>query len=72
MLLAYVVLIQLHTVDGGVIEINPREITTMRPRHEHENFAKGAECMINMSDGKFVAVREDCVTVEEMTHKKEQ
>jgi uncharacterized protein YlzI (FlbEa/FlbD family) len=32
----------------------------MRGREEGKNFAKGVECMINTSDGKFIAVAETC------------
>jgi uncharacterized protein YlzI (FlbEa/FlbD family) len=53
-------LIVVHGGDGQDIEINPREIVSMRGREEGKNFAKGVECMINTSDGKFIAVAETC------------
>lgn len=60
-------LIELHAAGGAEIEINPREITSMRSRDEDSDrdshFAKGVQCLINLSDGKFVTVVESCADV---------
>jgi uncharacterized protein YlzI (FlbEa/FlbD family) len=57
--------IVLHGLDGREIVINPNEITVMRGKEEGKHFGPGAECMINMADGKFVAVKETCEAVRE-------
>jgi uncharacterized protein YlzI (FlbEa/FlbD family) len=50
-------LIVLHGVDGHNVEINPSAVTSMR---------EARDCMVNLADGKFVAVKEDCGTVKTM------
>ena len=61
------VLILLHAADGQVIEINPDQITNMRgPRDvasKDKLFPAHTRCLISQTDGKYVAVTEDCDTV---------
>ena len=60
-------LIILHTVDGRVVEINPSQITNISgPKGRDPLFIEGTRCMINLTDGKFVAVREACNQVHKM------
>jgi len=63
-------LIVLHTVDGRGIIINPSQITSMREAHDdddpHRAFTAKVRCMVNMTDGKFVTVIEECETVRKM------
>ena len=61
---ALVAMIVLHSVTGTAIEINPLLITHLRhPESKNPNFVEGAQCMINMADGKYVTVREPCAEV---------
>jgi len=53
----------LHGPSGEVIQINPEQVTVLRSPGDRTHFIDGANCMISMTDGKFVAVAEDCATV---------
>jgi len=55
-------LLLLHSTDGRDIDINPAEITSMyQPGSQvHEK----VNCIINLSDGKFVSVVERCDVIE--------
>jgi hypothetical protein len=57
-------LMVLHNPDGREIDINPAEITSLREAKpdnaSDKEFAPGVRCMINLSDGKYVAVIETC------------
>jgi hypothetical protein len=60
---AYVLLhlLRLHTPGGQEIDVNADTIVTIRePRTEEEHFPKGAKCILNMADGKFNLVVEEC------------
>ena len=74
-LYATIVLIVLHAPDGREVDVNPDEITSLQGKtatddddrdKKHRVFAPGANCVINLSDGKFAAVQEECETVREM------
>ena len=62
-------LILLHGPDGQEIDINPREIASLRePSSVSEgHFPKGVRCVVIMTNGRFNLVREDCHTVKVMT-----
>jgi uncharacterized protein YlzI (FlbEa/FlbD family) len=73
--LAAELLIALHTVDGREIAVNPAHVTHMRqarPDSDADNkaFASGVHCMVNLSDGKFVTVVEDCDEVRRLIERK--
>jgi hypothetical protein len=58
-------LIVLHAPDGHEVFVNPGEVTTL---HQKLGVGKGtftadASCMINMTDGRFVTVVENCLKV---------
>lgn len=59
-----VVLILLHGVDGHEIAVSTDEITSMHCRTEGVKgsglFVEGVNAVINLSDGKYVSVRETC------------
>ena len=58
------VMIILHSATGVEIDINTSTITNMRsPEPGNKNFTPDVKCLINMSDGKFVTVRETCEEV---------
>jgi uncharacterized protein YlzI (FlbEa/FlbD family) len=58
-------LVQFTGVDGQEIDINPQEIVSVREVRpsETQHFDKKIKCIIHTSDGKFIAVTEDCGTV---------
>jgi hypothetical protein len=61
-------LVLVHTPNGDVVEINPDQIVTMRTaaqerKEEERMFHKSVKCLINLADGKFVAVVESCVEI---------
>ena len=60
-------LLMLHGSVGQEIDVNPDEIVTLRePRVDEGHLPRGTRCIVNMSDGKFNAVREECSTVRDM------
>ena len=66
-MLATAVMVILHVATGGEIDVNTQEITNMRgPEPGGSNFVKGTNCLINMSDGKYVAVKETCEQVRQI------
>jgi len=58
-----VLLVQLTGPDDQRIEVNPHEIVSVRAPRGPEHFAKGVRCVLHTTDGKFIAVVEDCDTV---------
>jgi hypothetical protein len=57
-----VLLIQLHTLDGALIDVNPDAIASLRSRapHDGEHYTKNANCLINTTDGLHLSVKESC------------
>jgi len=55
-------LILVHGPHGQNIEINANEISSIRmPRDVSQgHFAKGTQCVVIMTNGKFIATRETC------------
>jgi hypothetical protein len=44
--------------------VNPMLITSLRnPEPGNKNFTPSVRCLVNLSDGKFVTVRETCEEV---------
>jgi hypothetical protein len=68
------VLLILHTVDGRDIDVNPAQITSMREAKDDDApnraFTGKVNCMIALTDGKFVTVIEECETVRKMVEDK--
>jgi hypothetical protein len=61
MFVILVMLIELHAVDGSLIEVNPQTIASLRGRSPNDgHFAKGVNCLINTTDGLHLSVRETC------------
>lgn len=60
-------LIVLHSIDGHPVLINPEHVTSLRPARdvdkEEKLFPHAARCMVNLTDGKFVNVVENCDVV---------
>ena len=64
-----IVLIVLHGVDMHEVMINPEQVTSLRQARQTEHnklFTHEAQCMIGLTDGKFVAVVESCKAVREL------
>jgi hypothetical protein len=58
------VMIILHSASGVEIDVNTATITNMRsPEPGHKHFTPDVKCLINMSDGKFITVKETCEEV---------
>ena len=58
------VMVILHSATGVEIEVNSATITNMRnPEPGNKLFTQNVKCLINMSDGKFVTVKETCEQV---------
>lgn len=59
----------LHAVDGREVYINPQAVTNLQDARDDDDpgkrTARGVECIISFSDGKFVSVAEFCETVRE-------
>ena len=65
-ILAAVQLVTLHTVDGRVVAIAPEQVTSLTSSKEGQDnkLVTGAvHCVVNLADGKFISVREDCFVV---------
>jgi hypothetical protein len=70
-----VILIALHGPDGHDIAISLDEITSVHcklPGHSSGTFADGANAIINMTDGKFVSIRETCEALKEIIEEAEK
>jgi len=64
-------MIILHVGTGVAVEVNTDAITHLRnPEANNQSFAKGLNCMVNLSDGKFVTVVETCQEVRRLMDKK--
>lgn len=69
--LAAAVVIILHGPDKHEIRVNPRQVTALHSpkvgaKKDDKLFSDNVNCLVNMTDGKHVAVIETCVHVEQM------
>lgn len=59
-------LVVLHSVGQHEVLINPAQVTSMRPKLDDDDpnklFTKEVQCMINLTDGRYVTVVETCDT----------
>jgi hypothetical protein len=64
-------LLLVHAPDGQAIQVNPGEISSIRePRDtEGQHWQKGVRCILSMTNGKFIAVVEDCPAIVEAMEK---
>jgi hypothetical protein len=60
LLSSQLVLVELHRPDGSPILINPKQVTSLREPQAGGHFAKGTRCLIYLTNGNFVTVRETC------------
>jgi hypothetical protein len=58
-------LVELHTPANTIVDINPAEVSSLREPLElsTQHWARGTHCVIVMSNGRTIAVTEDCPTV---------
>ena len=63
--LVAILLVQFTGPTGQRIDVNPAEVTSIRePQPANRTYlAKGINCLIGMSNGKFIAVRDGCSEV---------
>jgi len=61
MIVIVAILLYLHGPDSRVVIVNPDQITSMYSKKgPNKQITDKAECVINLTDGKFVAVTETC------------
>jgi hypothetical protein len=62
MKLTFGIFIILHALDGRPVSINPEAITSLQHKTKEKNqmVSEKAQCIVNLADGKFIAVLEDC------------
>lgn len=67
-------IIVLHSVEGIEIDVNPKEITSMRAGKAGEggHLTEGVRCLVNLSDGKFVSVVETCERIRSLIKEMEK
>jgi hypothetical protein len=58
-------LIQLHALNGALIDVNPDAIASLRSPslHDGHHYTKDAHCLINTTDGLHLSVTETCSEV---------
>ena len=61
-------LIILHAPGGKEVLVNPDTVTSLRRGEQDggKNLTSEARCFVNLTDGKFVAVTENCSEVRSM------
>jgi uncharacterized protein YlzI (FlbEa/FlbD family) len=57
-------LLELHALDGRTVYVNPDQIVSMARPSENTTFVGSVQCVITLSDGKFVSVRDTCDEVQ--------
>jgi len=68
MLLAVLHLVLLHSVDGREIFVNPEQVTSVQGYTDGEHnkvLAESVNCVIGMTNGKFISVAEYCDEVKQ-------
>ena len=53
-------LVQLAGPDNQVIWVNPGAVVSLRQPRNAEHFSRGTRCLLQMSDGHFIAVQNFC------------
>jgi hypothetical protein len=59
-------MIELHTLDGTMVQINPMMVVSLRePQAKDKRIMHGnVQCIVNFVDGKFITVLEPCSVVQ--------
>lgn len=64
--LAYA-LVALHRVDGGLVFVNPAQVTSLRVvEGPLSSRYGGGRCLVGLTDRKFVVVLESCAEVRQL------
>ena len=76
-LLAALILVVLHNVDGDEIAINVSQIAVLQHTKESQGgtnklISSGNKCVIGLTTGKFISVIEDCGTVRQAIRQAEE
>jgi hypothetical protein len=61
-------MIELHTLDGGAVQVNPIMVVSLRKPQgkDKQVMHQDVQCIVNFVDGKFITVVETCATVRKM------
>lgn len=63
-------LIVLHSVDGRSVAINAHQVTRLTQARDGTNankqLHKDVRCVVNLTDGSYIGVVEECSTIEEL------
>ena len=62
-------LVVLHALDGQEITIAPHQVTSMRAHRldaQNKLLTDRVNCLIGLTDGKFITVRESCREVQKL------
>jgi len=66
--------ITLHALDGREIYLNTAQITGIGAPKDEKMFSENTNCIVHMTDGKFVSVKENCAAlkrrIEELKRKR--
>lgn len=54
----------LHGPNGQIVYLNTAQITNIRAPRGEGHFGAGVQCLIFMTDSKYVGVREHCTSVQ--------
>lgn len=68
--LATIELVALHKLDGRVVFVNPDAVVQLaEPKPEgaaHKAFTDDVNCVVGLTDGRYVTVRETCPEVRKL------
>lgn len=56
-------LIEVHTLDGRTVYINPEQVVSMALPKEHGLLVEGVQCVITLVDKRFISTKESCEVV---------
>ena len=59
-------LMVLHTLDNRPLYVNPKEVISLAPSKDNTLLVKGVQCIVSLTDAKFVSVKETCDDIREM------
>jgi len=62
-------LLLLHTLDGRVIYVSPLHIVSVGEARIEGKLSRDVNCVVNLVDGKFVTVIENCTQIKEALKK---
>jgi len=61
--LATLQFIILHTLDGRSVYVNVEQVVSMVEQKGKESFIGGVNCVVNLTDQRFITVMENCESV---------